>query len=70
MSWVDTPNSSNISRYKYDERTHVLTVEFKNGGTYNYFDVPHREFAGMNASDSKGQYLAHQIKGVYRYARI
>ena len=32
MNWVETPNSSNIARYKYDERTHVLTVEFKNGG--------------------------------------
>ena len=40
MNWTETPDSSNIARYRYDEKGHVLTVEFKNGGTYNYYDVP------------------------------
>ena len=70
MNWVETPDSSNIARYKYDEREHVLTVEFKSGGTYNYYDVPQRAFDGMNTASSKGQFLARHIKGAYRYARI
>ena len=70
MSWIETPQSSNIARYRYDERAHILTLEFKSGGTYNYFDVPQRTYEMMNAAASKGQYLAQNIKGVYRYARV
>ena len=70
MSWIETPQSSNIARYRYDEKAHILTVEFTNGGTYNYFDVPQRTYEMMNAAASKGQYHAQNIKGVYRYARV
>lgn len=70
MSWIETPQSANIARYRYDVAGHILTVEFKNGGTYNYFDVPQREYEMMNAASSKGQYHARNIKGVYRYARV
>ena len=70
MNWIDTPGSSNIARYKYDEIAHVLTVEFKSGGTYNYYNVPLTLYGQMNAASSKGQFLAQNIKGAYRYARV
>jgi len=70
MNWIETPDSSNIARYGYDEKTHVLTVEFKNGGTYNYYDVPQGEYEQMNRAPSKGGFLARNIKGAYRYARV
>ena len=70
MNWIETPDSSNIARYRYDEKAHVLTVEFKNGGTYNYYDVPQMVYEQMNAASSKGQILAQNIKGAYRYARV
>jgi hypothetical protein len=70
MNWIETPDSSNIARYRYDEKAHVLTVEFKNGGTYNYYDVPQMVYEQMNAASSKGQFLAQNIKGAYRYARV
>lgn len=69
MNWIATPDSSTIARYKYDERGHVLTIEFKNGGIYNYYDVPQVIYEQMNAASSKGQFLAQNIKGKYRYAR-
>lgn len=69
MSWIETPDSTNIARYKYDEKARVLTVEFKNGGTYNYYDVPQAVYDQLNAADSKGQFLARSIKGAFRYAR-
>jgi len=47
----------------------VLTVEFKNGATYNYYDVPEFVFEQMRAASSKGQFLAQNVKGRYRYAR-
>lgn len=69
MDWIDTPESSNIARFAYDDTSCVLKVEFKNGGLYDYFDVPQHIFEGMRNAPSKGQYLAQQIKGAYRYAR-
>ena len=69
MDWINTPESSNIARLAYDEASRVLKVEFKNGTFYDYFDVPEHVFKGMCNAPSKGQYLAQQIKGTYRYAR-
>lgn len=70
MSWIATPESSNIARFDYDDKSRILTVEFKNGGRYNYYDVPVRVFDGMKAAPSKGQFLAQNVKGAYRYARV
>jgi hypothetical protein len=69
MTWINTPESSNIARFDYNNDSHVLTVEFKNGATYNYYDVPETVFNQMKAASSKGQFLAQNVKGVYRYAR-
>ena len=70
MNWIQTPGSSNIARYKYEDDTQILTVEFKNGGTYNYYDVPRQLYDQMNTAYSKGAFLARNIKGAYRYARL
>lgn len=70
MNWVETPESSNISRFGYDAANSTLRVEFKKGGTYNYFDVQEAIFTQMQAAGSKGQFLAQSIKGRYRYARV
>lgn len=69
MEWIETPESSNIIRFGYDSQSLIMTVEFKSGGTYNYFDIPEIVFEQMRNAPSKGQFLAQQIKGVYRYAR-
>lgn len=62
--------SSNIASIGYDANSQTLEIEFLNGGVYQYFDVPqhvHEEL--MNAS-SHGQYLAQNIKGIYRYTKV
>lgn len=62
--------SSNIASIGYDANSQTLEIEFLNGGVYQYFDVPqhvHQEL--MNAS-SHGQYLAQNIKGVYRFSKV
>ncbi|MEJ7927828.1 KTSC domain-containing protein [Sphingobium sp. AN641] len=70
MEWIHTPDSSNLSGFGYDPGTSVLRVEFKNGGTYEYYDVPSHVVDAMKSAPSKGQFLAYQIKGTYRYARV
>ncbi len=67
--WVETPESSNVARFRYIETERVLSVEFKNGSTYNYYDVPEALFDQMSAASSKGRFLAQNVKGTYRYAR-
>jgi KTSC domain len=69
VEWIDTSESSTITRIGYDSDTQTMTVEFKKSATYNYFDVPPHVFAAIRNAPSKGQYLAQQIKGTYRYAR-
>ena len=69
MNWIAV-DSSTISRMAYDEHRKVLSVEFKTGTRYEYFDVPPMIFAQMNGCASKGQYLATNIKGQFRYARV
>lgn len=62
--------SSNIASIGYDADSQTLEIEFLNGGVYQYFDVPqhvHEEL--MNAS-SHGQYLAQNIKGIYRFSKV
>lgn len=68
MNWIDA-NSSNIERFAYDPLSRVLKVAFRNGGTYDYFDVSPADFQRMCSAPSKGQFLASDIKGKYRYAR-
>lgn len=70
MDWIDTPESSNIARFAYDQRSQVLSIEFKKGGSYQYFEVPEAVFEAMKSADSKGQYFAQSIKGVFRFARM
>jgi hypothetical protein len=69
MSWIATPESSTIAGFDYLKDRKVLIVEFKNGGRYNYYDVPEVIFERMKTAPSKGQFLAQNIKGIYRYAR-
>lgn len=71
--WISTPQSSNVAGFSYDETNQTLTVEFKSGSRYNYYDVLQHIYDGMKSAastgSSVGKYLNAEIKGVYRYAR-
>jgi hypothetical protein len=70
MKIIESPESSNIARFGYEEESLTLLVEFKNGSQYQYYDVPQSVFEGMSAAASKGTFLAQNVKGKYRYARL
>jgi hypothetical protein len=69
-TWIESPESSNIARFRFDDATRVLYVEFHDGSIYRYFDVPLSVFECMRTAPSKGQFLAVSVKGIYRYARV
>jgi len=62
--------SSNIASIGYDADSQTLEVEFLNGGIYQYFDVPAHVYEELMSAGSHGQYLARNIKGVYRYSKV
>lgn len=63
-------SSSNVAAIGYDSDSETLQIEFNNGTTYQYFDVPEQVFEGLRDADSVGGYLAAQIKGNYRYSKV
>jgi hypothetical protein len=62
--------SSNIASIGYDENSSTLEIEFLNNSIYQYFDVPQHIYQELMKADSQGQFLAQNIKGVYRYSKI
>ncbi|MDD5400952.1 MAG: KTSC domain-containing protein [Sulfurimonas sp.] len=62
--------SSNVKAVGYNKDSSTLQVEFKNGGTYQYFAVPEGVFVELLNSDSVGGYLASDIKGTYKYSKV
>ena len=63
-------SSSNIASIGYDESSSTLEIEFLNSSIYQYFDVPQHIYKGLMQADSHGQFLAQNIKGVYRYSKV
>lgn len=63
-------SSSNIASIGYDETSSTLEIEFLNNSIYQYFDVPQHIYNALISADSHGQYLAQNIKGVYRYSKV
>ena len=63
-------DSSNVAAVGYDEGSETLQVEFNNGGTYQYFDVPAQLFESLRDAGSVGGFLAEHIKGSYRYSKV
>ena len=51
------PKKPRTLKAGYDFRTETLTVVFRDGTWWNYYDVPHYLWEGFVLSDSKGQYL-------------
>lgn len=63
-------DSSSVASVGYDPSARVLEVEFRNGGVYQYLDVPSDEYEEFQDADSKGRYLNTEIKPNHRYRRL
>jgi len=55
--------SSMLSSYAYDPLTRVLTLDFKNGRTYDYRNVSQEEVDALEAAPSPGRYFLANLKG-------
>lgn len=63
-------NSSTISEIGYDAASQVMTVKFKNGGVYEYLEVPKEIYDFVASAESVGKALNAEVKGVYEYRSL
>jgi hypothetical protein len=67
----ETPESSNIARFAYDESLKELQVTFKSGATYSYSGIPKEVVDSWKTASSKGSYFFEKIrKAGYPYMRV
>jgi hypothetical protein len=64
-------SSSNLASIGYDPDNQILEVEFRNGGVYQYFDVPEHVHRDLMAASSHGRYFGVYVKNAgYRFRKI
>jgi hypothetical protein len=62
--------STAIAAVGYSKRRHVLEIEFVNGATYRYLDVPLSVYRGLMSAESKARFYDLNIKRKYRSVRL
>ena len=62
--------SDNLKAVGYDEFENFLVVDFRNGRSYRYLNVPAKEYDGLLAAASKGTYFNRQIKDRYKFVKL
>lgn len=68
--WISTPESSHVSGIRYDPDTQDLYVQFRDGETYRYKDVPQNVWIELQEHGSKGRYVNIVLRRRYRYERV
>jgi hypothetical protein len=61
-------DSSSVRSVGWSDDT--LELEYVNGDTYQYFDVPQPTFAALLAAPSIGAYVNKHIKPYYEFREI
>lgn len=63
-------NSSNLKFASYQTEEKTLSVTFKNGSIYEYYEVPWEIFTKLRMSDSQGKFLNMNINKVFKYKKV
>lgn len=58
-------NAIGFDPHKDDETLGVLSVRFKSGAEFQYFDVPAEKFDNFLDAESKGKFYIANVKGAY-----
>lgn len=62
--------SSNIDKIGYQPDLQILQIAFKNGGVYQFFNVPVETYERMRDSESVGKFFHASIKNQYAGDKI
>ena len=63
-------NSTNLKFASYQTEEQTLSVTFKNGTIYEYYEVPWEVFTKLRMSKSQGKFLNTSINKVYKYKKV
>jgi hypothetical protein len=62
--------SSVIRSIGYNALARTLMIEFRQGRTYRYFDVPEFLYRGFILARSKGAYFSTRINSRFRFEEV
>jgi hypothetical protein len=56
-------DSSNVEAIGWNPDLHLLTVDFKNGSSYQYMGVPEEVYQAFMSAPSKGKFVWETLRG-------
>jgi len=62
--------SSSLAQVAYDPRRSILQVEFRDGTTYQYANVPVETYQDLLQADSKGAYFNRYVRSIFCHAPL
>jgi len=66
MERAEFLESSVLQSASYDVTINLLTVTFKSGRSYDFFDVPPSIWEEFKKAESKGRFFTQNIKGKFK----
>jgi hypothetical protein len=66
----DQVDSTTIVSVGYDASMETLEIEFKNGGIYQYYNVPETVYRQLMEATSKGQFFQTYVRDAFPYSRV
>lgn len=70
MEMQEIPNSSMLSHVGYSPEDRILRVQFKNGGAYDYQDVPPEMHRALMKAESIGGHFCKEIKNKFSHSKV
>ncbi len=64
-----TVQSSVIKNVWYKSSIASLVVDYQNGSSYEYLDVPYFVFEGFRSAESKGRFINKHIKTRFEFKK-
>lgn len=65
-----TEKSSNLQLVRYNESTSTLSVVFRNGGEYEYENVPEKVYEELTHADSAGKYFIANVRNAFPCKKV
>lgn len=63
-------NSSNLKSATYETEVKTLSVTFKNGSIYEYYDVPWEIFTKLRMAESQGKFMNQHVNKTFKYKKV
>lgn len=70
MTKLIPTNSTAITGHDYNPDTRELTVQYRNGATHAYSEVPLEKYAAFTGSASPGRFVAKKVKPIHAGRKV